>query len=114
MVWYEYAALLLMLCLALIPDEELVPVMHSPFSSYEVTPAFALEKHAADPLFWETIFYNLGHQVSNAKNVILAAMTTLGLGQVPRNYTKIVLNYKGDGPKMALVTVYSSYNDVVS
>jgi hypothetical protein len=111
---YELAPLLLMLCSVLIPDERLVTVMHSLFSSYEVTPEFILEKYAADPLFWETILCDLGLEVLNTKNVILAVMTTLGLGQVPRNYTKIVVNYKGVGPKMALVTVHSSYDDVVS
>jgi endonuclease III len=88
--------------------------MQSLFSKFEVTPAFVLEKHAADPLFWETLLRDLGRQVSNAKNVILAAATTLRLKHVPRNYTNMVLNYKGVGPKMALVTVHSSYNDVVS
>jgi hypothetical protein len=112
--WYEFAALVLMLCSALIPDQRLLPVMQSLFSKYDVTPAFVLEKHAADPLFWETLLRDLGRQVSNANNVILAAATTLRLKRVPRNYTKLVLNYKGVGPKMALVTVHSSYNDVVS
>jgi hypothetical protein len=33
--WYKFAALILMLCSALSPDERLVPVMHSLFSNYE-------------------------------------------------------------------------------
>jgi hypothetical protein len=78
--WYEFAALVLMLCSALIPDQRLLPVMQeSLFSKYEVTPTFVLKKHATDPLFWETLLRDLGRQVSNAKNVILAAATILSV-----------------------------------
>jgi endonuclease III len=111
---YEFASLVLMLCSALIPDERLVPCMRSIFSTHNVTPQYVLEKHALDPQFWENALHDLGRQISNARNVVLAAATTIELGRVPRNYTTIVLNYKGMGPKMALVTVQSSYNDVVS
>jgi hypothetical protein len=72
------------------------------------------KKTASDLLFWERTLHNLGRQVNNAKNIILAAATTVSLGCVPRDYTSIVLNYKGCGPKMALVTIHTSYNDVVS
>jgi hypothetical protein len=112
--WYKFAALLLMLHSTLIPDHILVPVMQSVFSCYKVTPDFVLKNHAADTLFWETLLGDLGRQVSNTKNDILTTATTLHLGRLPWNYTKMVLNYKGVGPKMALVTVHSSYNDVVS
>jgi endonuclease III len=111
---YEFASLFLMLCSALIPDERLVPCMESIFSGQNVTPQYVLEMHALDPLFWEKALHDLGRQISNAKNVVLAAATTIALGRVPRNYTTMVLNYKGVGPKMALVTVQSSYNDIVS
>jgi hypothetical protein len=103
-----------MLCSALIPDDRLVPVMHSLFAANEVTPEFVLKQNASDPLYWETMLHNLGRQVNNAKNVILAAATTVSLGPVPRDYTSIVLNYKGCGPKIALVTIHTSYNDAVS
>jgi hypothetical protein len=42
--WYEFASLLLMLCSALIPDNRLVPVMHSIFAHNEVTPALVLKE----------------------------------------------------------------------
>jgi hypothetical protein len=111
--WYEFASLLLMLCLASIPDGRLVPVMHGLFTHNEVTPKFVLRINDSNPIFCETTLHYLGRQVSNAKNVILSAATTMSLGRVPRDYTQIVLNYKGCGPKMALVTIHTSYNDVV-
>lgn len=111
---YEFASLLLMVCSALIPDDRAVPCMHSLFSTQAVTPRYVLQKHAHDPHFWENALHDLDQQVSNAKNVVLATTTTIILGRAPRNYTTIVLNYKGVGPKMALITVQSSYNDVVS
>jgi endonuclease III len=111
---YEFSALLLMLCSARTPDEKLVPVMQRLFSSHLITPKLLLEKHEVDPSFMENTLRELGMQVTNAKNVMLAAKTTLRLGRVPRNYTDIVLNYTGVGPKIALVTVHSSYGDVVS
>jgi endonuclease III len=112
--WYEFAVLLLMICSAMIPDQKLVPFMATLFSEDEVTPRFVLKKHAEDPLFWEKRLQPLGRNLSNSKCIVAAAETTLALGRVPRNYMAIVQKYKGVGPKMALVTVHSAYNDVVS
>jgi endonuclease III len=112
--WYEFAVLLLMLCSSVIPDARLVPEMKVIFSRYEMTPEFVLLKFKNDPRFWEHQLHDLGRQVSNAENWVLAAQTTQTLGRVPRNYTDMMLNYHGVGPKIALVTIHSSYGDVVS
>jgi hypothetical protein len=69
-----------MLCSALIPDERLVPCMRSIFSTQNVTPQYVLEKHALDPQFWEKVLHDLGRQISNAKNVVLAVATTIAVG----------------------------------
>jgi hypothetical protein len=60
------------------------------------------------------MLHDLGRQVNTAKNVIFAVATTVSLGRVPRDYTSIVLNFKGCGPKMAFGTIHTSYNDLVS
>jgi hypothetical protein len=112
--WYEFAVLLLMICSSMIPDQKLVPFMALLFSENTVTPEFVLQKHKEDSLFWEKRLLTLGRNVSNSKYIIAAAETTLALGRVPRNYRAIVQNYKGVGPKMALVSVHTAYNDVVS
>ena len=65
-------------------------------------------------MFWENKVHDLGRQVRNAENRVLAAKTTLAIGRVPRNYTEIILYYHGVGPKIALVTIHSSYGDVVN
>ena len=110
---YEFSTLLLMLCSSLIKDEQLVPFMHALFSKYHVTPKFVLDQHLNNPHFWEETLHDLGHQYVNACTLIEAANTTVFLGRVPQNYTQIVLNYQGIGPKMALVTVDASYGDIV-
>jgi endonuclease III len=112
--WYEFAVLLLMLCSSVVPDARLVPAMKVIFSRYEMTPEFVLLKFKSDPTFWENELHDLGRQVSNAENWVLAAKTTQLLGRVPRNYTQMMLHYQGVGPKIALVTIHSSYGDVVS
>jgi hypothetical protein len=111
--WYEFAVLLLMLCSSVIPDARLVPAMAAIFTNYEMTPEFVLMKHNTDPMFWETQLHDLGRQVSNAENWVLAAKTTIAFGRVPRNYTQMMMHYHGVGPKIALVTIHSSYGDVV-
>jgi endonuclease III len=102
-----------MLCSSVIPDERLVPAMKSLFTKYDVTPEFVLLKHEEDCHYWENTLRGLGRQNMNARNIILAAQTTLSLKRIPRNYTKLVMNYKGVGPKIALVTMHSAYGKVV-
>jgi endonuclease III len=112
--WYEFAVLFLMICSSVIPDYKLVPFMLQLFCEFDVTPDFVLLKQKEDSFFWEKRLQPLGRHVSNAKCIIAAAKATLALGRVPRNYQAIVQHYKGVGPKMALVTVHTAYNDVVS
>jgi hypothetical protein len=103
-----------MICSAVIPDQKLVPFMATLFSEDEVTPQFVLKKHTKDPLFWEKRLQPLGRNLNNCKYIVAAAETTLALVRVPRNYMDIIQNYKGVVPKMALVTVHSAYDHVVS
>jgi endonuclease III len=104
-----------MMCSSKTGDEQLVAVLGQLFSEFEFTLHFVLEKYyPADPNFWVERLKCLGCQNNNAKNLILAARSTISLERVPRSYAKIVEHYKGAGPKVALVTVHSSYNDVVS
>ena len=112
--WYEFATLLLMLCSSVIPDSRLVPAMLSIFTSNDITPEFVLQEHGKDGKYWEKRLQKLGRHVSNAENWIQAARTTIRLGRVPRNYTEIMYHYQGVGPKIALVTIQSSYGIVVS
>ena len=98
----------------MMPDARLVPAMKSIFSKYEMTPEFVLLQYNSDTHFWEHELRDLGRQHGNSKNWVLAATTTLALGRVPRNYTELMLNYRGVGPKIALVTMHTCYGDVVS
>jgi hypothetical protein len=111
---YEFGVLLLMLCSSMCPDSNLIPFMAELFGRYEITPQFVLDRDDEDPMFWENTLKVLGRYKCNSKNLVAAATTTIALGRVPRNYTKLVTHYKGIGPKMALVVVHSAYNDVVS
>jgi hypothetical protein len=103
-----------MMCSSKTGDEQLVAVLGQLFSEFEFTPHFVLEKYTADPNFWVERLKCLGCQNNNATNLTLAARSAISLGRVPRNCTKIVEHCKGAGPKVALATVHSSCNDVVS
>jgi hypothetical protein len=63
--------------------------MKTIFSEFEVTPEFVLDEHNKDPTLWETKLTDLdGRQKINAKNVVLAAATTVRLCRVPRDSLK--------------------------
>jgi endonuclease III len=105
---YPVCCLFLMICTPLVPDTKIVDIFEPIFRNTHVTVDWILEQTEAGI---RELLRPLGRQTNSSKYVI-ASMVELKRrgGVLPRDY-RVLTQFPGVGPKVALVTCQEVYGD---